>query len=336
MTGTGKRGFSLVELIVVTAVIALLMLLLVPTFVGVREHVRTTECRSNLKQIAEGILSNDKRLPYPAQWRASLVARDIGGVLHCPSDDQIDSEAEADDLPDLSDVYIVQKQGGSVLFSNMQVILDSGTSPEDRQIMRVQSAHGIEAGAGQMLVKIGGECALMRVTYGSTVSFESIIINASHGCGSVHWLCIDDGSPDWRSRIVQGFGSYGPTAEYQPDPSIFVMRLQSGPRYTKQWDPLSISRARKASYGMSNAVSGTDPRPGQLLVVEYAKDVASVTKEGYFVDDLGVSNTDEDGFLRTRHFGMANFVTAGRSVRSMTREQLQWEYDQYTNGIWAP
>ncbi len=336
MTGMGKRGFSLVELIVVTAIIALLVLLLIPTFVGVKEHVYATECRNNLKQIAEGILSNADRLPYPAQWRASLVAKELGGVLHCPSDDQIDSEAEADDIPDLDDVYVVQKQGGSVRFSNVQVVLDTGTSPEDGQIMRVQSAHGIEAGAGQMLIKIGGECALLRVTYGSTVSFESIIVNASHGCGSVHWLCIDDGSPDWRNRIVQGLGSYGPEDEYHPDPSIFAMRLQSGPRYTRQWPDLSITRSRKASYGMSNAVSGTDPRPGQVLVVEYAKDIASITKEGYFIDDFGVSNTDEDGFLRTRHFGMANFVTAGRSVQSMTREQLQWEYDQYYTGIWAP
>lgn len=330
------RGFTLVELLVVMGIIALLAMLLVPTFNDVQEHTRAATCQSNLKEIAKA-MSSAKKLPYPAQWRTVLREQGLSGVLSCPSDDYIDTDAEAEDFPELEDVFLVQKQGGNVLFSNMQVILDTGTSPEDNQISRVQVAHGITANPGQMLVKVGGECALLRVTYGGSVSFESMIIaHASHGCGSTHWLCIDDGSADWRARVSQGLDNRQPEDEYHPDPSIFAMRLQSGPKYTKQWPALSISQSHKSSYGMSNAVNAEDPRPGQLLMVEYAKDIAKVVKGGFFTDEFGISNTDERGFLRTRHFGLANFATIGGSVRSMTREQLQFEYDQYDNGMWAP
>ena len=76
------------------------------------------------------------------------------------------------------------------------------------------------------------------------------------------------------------------------------------------------------------------------MIVEYSKDVAKVIKEGYRTDEFGSSNADPKGFLRTRHFDMANFATTDGSVRSMTREQLQYEYDAYTTnkptGLWAP
>jgi len=45
------RGFSLIELLVVTAVIALLISLLVPTLSGMRDAARSIACLSNLRQL---------------------------------------------------------------------------------------------------------------------------------------------------------------------------------------------------------------------------------------------------------------------------------------------
>jgi prepilin-type N-terminal cleavage/methylation domain-containing protein/prepilin-type processing-associated H-X9-DG protein len=50
-----KRGFSLVELLVVIAIIAILAALLFPLFANARESARTATCQSNLKQIFGGI-----------------------------------------------------------------------------------------------------------------------------------------------------------------------------------------------------------------------------------------------------------------------------------------
>ncbi|MBI3947262.1 MAG: DUF1559 domain-containing protein [Armatimonadetes bacterium] len=48
----GRRGFTLVELLVVIAVVAILAAILMPVFAKARERARQTQCLSNLKQIA--------------------------------------------------------------------------------------------------------------------------------------------------------------------------------------------------------------------------------------------------------------------------------------------
>ncbi|MCL4693566.1 MAG: prepilin-type N-terminal cleavage/methylation domain-containing protein [Candidatus Hydrogenedentes bacterium] len=48
-----KRGFSLIELIVVIAIIAILMALILPALARARESARRTVCASNLKQMGE-------------------------------------------------------------------------------------------------------------------------------------------------------------------------------------------------------------------------------------------------------------------------------------------
>lgn len=47
-----RRGFSLIELLVVVAVIAMLVSILLPALRGARESARTTQCLSNLKQLS--------------------------------------------------------------------------------------------------------------------------------------------------------------------------------------------------------------------------------------------------------------------------------------------
>ncbi|MCC6444511.1 MAG: prepilin-type N-terminal cleavage/methylation domain-containing protein [Armatimonadetes bacterium] len=51
-----KRGFTLVEMLVVVAVIVLLSAILVPTFTQTIEKSMETSCQSNLKQIATAIM----------------------------------------------------------------------------------------------------------------------------------------------------------------------------------------------------------------------------------------------------------------------------------------
>jgi prepilin-type N-terminal cleavage/methylation domain-containing protein len=51
-----RRGFTLLELLVVVAIICLLAAILFPVFARIRENARRASCLSNLKQISLGVL----------------------------------------------------------------------------------------------------------------------------------------------------------------------------------------------------------------------------------------------------------------------------------------
>lgn len=68
MTCQQRRGFTLLELLVVVAIIATLVGILLPSLKGAREQAKRVVCQSNLKHIATGIWNywtdNDGRVPY--------------------------------------------------------------------------------------------------------------------------------------------------------------------------------------------------------------------------------------------------------------------------------
>lgn len=58
-----RQGFTLVEMLVVIAVIGLLVALLLPALVAAREAARSTQCKSNLRQMGVGLMMFSDRDP---------------------------------------------------------------------------------------------------------------------------------------------------------------------------------------------------------------------------------------------------------------------------------
>jgi prepilin-type N-terminal cleavage/methylation domain-containing protein len=94
-----KKGFTLIELMIVIAIIAILAAVLVPNFMRAREASRLTACKSNLKNISTSVetYSNDYDGLYPGTTQfqdvnssgnsgvGTLAISYIGKTLNCPA-----------------------------------------------------------------------------------------------------------------------------------------------------------------------------------------------------------------------------------------------------------
>jgi len=326
------RGFTLLELLVVIAVIALLAMMLAPSFHGAQKLGRDLVCRNNLRELA-GLLqkgsNGDGVLPSANSWFGYIVRHNAGQMLVCPEDDQ---EMDLEEHEDTADLYIVQNTN---LFSNLQDVITLGRSLEDNQILvnppGIAGDHGWnppDPEGNQTLICIDDDAAIM-VTHGDSTVIESIDPPGDGGlCGSEHWICIDDGSPNWRSGLtatLQSVRNTKKSAMQTADPRV-LMRL-TGRQYAGIIEPPYTVGTQRASYGMSTAVDSESPRPGQLMLVEY--DSSVVRLRGNF--------TDLDESLRPRHYGRANYVSTDGNVSSMTPEELEQELNGSANmGIWSP
>ena len=95
--GRGRRAFTLLEVLIVIAILAVLMALLLPALAEVRRAQRRVACTSNLRQLAVGLrmyAQDNRRFPDPSAtaspWESVIMGHlESEAVLRCPADSEL-------------------------------------------------------------------------------------------------------------------------------------------------------------------------------------------------------------------------------------------------------
>ena len=316
--GRAARAFTLVELMVIMAVLGILMMILVPSLDQAVEIAYSTMCKSNLKGLGQAMHGNSVNAPLTvpsgANWTGQAVQYGSKELLICKKDD----EEHRVGMDSLEEYYLLQKtHTGTWTVTSVAAalglaggILEDWQIHLDHELPREPPAHTgghpcwckipPHRAENQQLLSICSEAHILITLETSYVTLESW-----HGCtvgprtASDHWLMRGPGTEGDASlqvdEVIMQLG--GRTFDAEPSP-----RLKH------------IINAEEASYGINSVIEPKRFGPGQIMLMD-ANSVEICVGEGDWLE-----------YIKPRHLGKVNYVDVGGSVHSTTVTDL---YDEY-------
>ena len=326
--GLSGPGFSLAEMMVVVAVIALLLAMLVPSLNGIFAVAHKTSCQGNLFRIAQTLHSDTRgnaNISSGYSWLGVTLANaeNSKDLVWCAADtrDRTAFSASAQ-MRALERFYVLQYHTNSTSNPDCSYFPDifGGKAVPDPQVWAIYPRGGVNqppksnwpasnlpnVKENQAFAAIDNDAACMITFRGSSILFESWVPPDSVGY-SRHYIMKGEGTHPGTLPGGQVAGDADDTA---------IIRLW-GWDHTKLAPPVSITMGAQSSYGVNSLVEEKNWRPEQILVMdanELVVEVGSASKED-FLDEV----------LVPRHMGKLNVATCDGGVRPMTMLEMEME-----------
>ena len=337
----GKRAFTLVELLVVIAVIALLATMMFPSLGSVFGVARSTQCGSRLKEIGKAVKlleTQEGRTDMQAMFWQENVSKYLGDSkegLICPEYAHILSMRGEDGNQEAPKPIPLKEL---VAF---KVVKGGGTYYEDM-------------GKGPMVAKLS-DANFHRAQADNRLNNSSFANNFPRGSyedgaeerSNPYWLCLEDHGGDWDYKDVMVKVSYtgngylleaesGGTGHTnsivtKPDHTELQRTGSNQARGTLQPIPVATTGII-ASYGMNIAVPDTLDTPGSILVMDYHWLLAS--PDDHWSDYPDPENSSIPIFARHRE--RLNVLFVDGSVRMMDPHDIDPNNVYVERTYWLP
>jgi len=327
-------AFTLVELLVVLAVLAALLTIVAPMFGRAIELTRSATCQSNLHHISSFLHTEENpglglpggtfhTIPTANRWFDYLMDRGQPKLALCPSE-----TSKRDATWTLRKLWVRQdgheySDNPDIHYSNLYDLLN-GIPVDDWQVGALY--HGVQYGGSyegwQWVEDLNGgpcedneafvtiaTCAAFRITiHEQTVDVTPLGHHPYWNSGSNHWVI--KGEPDedtWQNGVVVEL-----TGINQP-----IAR-----------PPVTVYSG-DCHYGMSTRVPVRNFTLERLWMLEYSDEVMSLSN--YHMDDP-FDGDRENGEVLDRHLGYVNCNRVDGSVFRMTKDELEDEFNKIDTG----
>jgi len=351
-----RRGFTLVELLVVIAIIALLISLLLSAVQAAREAGRSAVCQNNLHQIGvayfkiRSIRGDSAALGLASQWTSELLPHleNKSAMYVCPSDLDNTGGGGSANLegpvafrgPLVKDMRF-DKSGASNadIASNdtTYLFLERGsfTLPTDVKVDCYQAKYYSSTGPSKTIP--AGTLVDVFYWHMDGVNSSNITLKnmkMTFNAEIIGFICEDHtlnqtdpilGNPDVTYPTGQGSRGYewgAEQVELTSDRKTFIVHTAHTTFPGENTRILTAPGGAPSSYGMNNqATSAQRTHPVQVLITDYGKSVIDVDEVGssdfYWSD---AENRFMNPYIEGRHFGRINVLYGDGSVRSRNVE----------------
>lgn len=352
------RGFTLVELMVVLAVISLLVAMLLPMLDAAKDTARITQCASNLNQLGIAYqtrgaeIANTSRplstpiVGDPYAWPALLGAYTggEGGVLECPSDESLNELWDGMDPSGGDFDKFVSAPGYEWLaythFEGQRLgvhIPCSNSHPVMATVSWSGAGYGAESNRWKAAYSPKPDqaliftCARVKFWLKHGLDVGASYDGGSSGWGHEHQFSFVPVEEDDEGVTIEAMGwkiQHGEEFRYNGVDGEHGRFYHKGHevRHQNEWHP--------ASYGMNNRAAHLRRGERRVLLVDYEKVVADVV--------TGSDNAPADSWsyemerVMGRHRGQINVLWSDGSVDTTWPSAIDPRGSEIHDDLWLP
>jgi prepilin-type N-terminal cleavage/methylation domain-containing protein/prepilin-type processing-associated H-X9-DG protein len=313
-----RRAFTLVELLVVVAIIALLVAMLVPQFSTARKLARSTVCRNNLNKLAQGMIEAQNKpdlggaisgtpYPDPAIWPAvPMNVVPNTNVFICPeftnpANDQV--------------MGLQYKSGIGGAFVDFK---DGAMGPHG--IVSCRSRTGSN-GQGRYVEFVIEENPDYPCAFGQSTDAGYPSVNCYSENDGV-WRFYETSSPGVRKVELVNY-TCGATNE------LWLNGKQYWTNLAGHVNDQVLMPWVATSYGINSQITGYTIKPNTIVLVDWDNRLVDMT------DTAGVAAKLPQTQI-ARHNGQLNVLFADQSVRTMGPSEINPAITSIAQDLWKP